>query len=159
MQSLQFVGREVQVGAQWQDIDATGREIWVGGLRLDIAARDELGRTVVIEAQLGSSDHRHLGQLMTYARAAEAAVVVWVAAARDFDPPFRHDHLAALAELNDCFAGRRVFHAVAASVESERRPDFSILTDTLLPRLNLVDLTPIEDGFRYTSDPGPVHRA
>ncbi|MHA6757320.1 PDDEXK family nuclease [Streptacidiphilus sp. PAMC 29251] len=158
MKRLDFVGREVQVGEQWQDVDVTGREVWVGALRMDIVARDEHGRTVVIEAQLGNSDHKHLGQLLTYARAAEAAVVVWVAAGRDFDPPFRYDHLAALAELNNCYAGRRVFHAVAASVESDIRSQF-IVEDTLRPRLNLVDLAPVEGGFRYATDARPLHGA
>jgi hypothetical protein len=61
MRSLEFADREVQVGEQRLDNDVLGRRMWTGGLRLDIAARDERGRLVAIEAQLGDSDHAHLG--------------------------------------------------------------------------------------------------
>ncbi|MEU3036559.1 hypothetical protein [Streptomyces griseoaurantiacus] len=55
-----------------------------GGVRPEITARDEAGRCVVIEAQYGPADHRHLGRLLTYGRATGAALAVWVVA--DLDP-------------------------------------------------------------------------
>src|SRR5215218_2927291 len=51
-----------------------------GTYTCDLVARDRrTGRTVVVENQLASSDHRHLGQVLTYAAGADARIVVWVA--------------------------------------------------------------------------------
>ncbi|MCG7523824.1 hypothetical protein MHW47_05095 [Streptomyces sp. OfavH-34-F] len=134
---LEFTGREVLVGEQWTHSDRHGTQRAVGGLRLDISARDEHGRAVVVEAQFGPADHGHLGQLVTYAHACEAAVAVWVVA--DTDPLFYTEHLTALAELNELFAGRRQFFAVALTLESEPQP--APAPDGFLrPRLRRIDL-------------------
>ena len=71
-------------------------EVAVGKYSLDILATDDSeNRRVVIENQLGRSDHNHLGQLMTYAADSEEnALVVWVA------PEFEVEHLRALDWLN-----------------------------------------------------------
>lgn len=53
----------------------------VGGYELDIFGRVEgSDAPVIIENQLGETDHKHLGQVITYAAGLEAAVVVWIAA-------------------------------------------------------------------------------
>src|SRR5205823_812664 len=49
---------------------------------------------VIIENQFGATDHRHLGQLLTYAGGTEPTTVVWVAES------FRDEHRAALDWLN-----------------------------------------------------------
>lgn len=138
MQRLECVGREVPVGERWTHTDRSGWERVVGGVRPDITARDESGRLVVIEAQFGPADHKHLGQLLTYGCAAEADVVVWVVA--DFDPLFSADHLKALAELNEAFAGRRHFAVVAVTLESCPYPVTPAADVILVPRLRRVDL-------------------
>jgi hypothetical protein len=116
---LALTGREVVVSERVLSTDITGRSVWTGGLRLDITARDAYGRNIVIEAQLGTSDHGHLGQLVTYTCNTEAAVVVWAAASNDCDPPFRAEHLLALAKLNERFSGQCQFAAVQVTLESE----------------------------------------
>ena len=70
----------------------------VGPFKADILAK----RTdttddhwVLIENQLERTDHRHLGQLLTYAAGLEAATIVWVAES------FCEEHRAALDWLND----------------------------------------------------------
>lgn len=70
-------------------------EKFVGNYRCDILCKDELtGKTVLIENQLESTNHDHLGKIITYASGLDAAVIVWiVASARD-------EHASAIEWLN-----------------------------------------------------------
>lgn len=138
MGRLEFVGREVLLGERGTQQDWRGREQVVGGLRLDVAARDEHGRYVAIEAQFGDGDHTHLGQLLAYAHASQAEVAVWIAIGTD--PLFSAEHLCALAELNEAFAGRRRFCVVVATLESRPRSTPPRGDEPLHPRLRQVDL-------------------
>lgn len=74
-------------------------EYSIGKFRLDILAEDGDGVPVLIENQFGESDHKHLGQLITYASApiseeTEGRTVVWIA------ERFCPEHLNALDWLN-----------------------------------------------------------
>ena len=76
-------------------LEMEAREAPVGGYKLDILARDiGSGHSVVIENQLGDTDHTHLGQLLTYMAGFDANVIVWIAKA------FRDEHREALDMLN-----------------------------------------------------------
>jgi hypothetical protein len=67
----------------------------VGDFSLDLIGRDvDTEEVVIIENQFGQTDHRHLGQLLTYAGGTEPATVVWIA------ETFRDEHRAALDWLN-----------------------------------------------------------
>jgi hypothetical protein len=70
------------------------REQSAGTFSIDLIAEEEGGGTVVIENQLGKSDHDHLGKLITYLTAMEARAAVWIVA----EP--RPEHVAAIAWLN-----------------------------------------------------------
>ncbi len=51
----------------------------VGGLNLDIFAEDETEeRKIIIENQIENADHKHLGQLVSYAAGLDAKIVIWV---------------------------------------------------------------------------------
>ncbi len=77
------------------DLQLESQEAPVGGYSLDILARDVgNGHLVVIENQLGPTDHIHLGQLLTYAAGFDANVIVWIA------KEFRDEHREALDLLN-----------------------------------------------------------
>jgi hypothetical protein len=67
----------------------------VGDFFLDILARHPDGRAVVIENQFGESDHKHLGQLLTYAAGQEAQTIIWIC------ERFRDEHRKALELLNE----------------------------------------------------------
>ena len=57
----------------------TKTEVQVGKYRLDILTWDLNSNTqVIIENQLGTTDHNHLGQLLTYAAGLDSGNVVWV---------------------------------------------------------------------------------
>lgn len=78
------------------DLEEPQREVPVGRFSLDVRAREAgTGRPVVIENQFGQADHRHLGQLLTYAAGHDAKVIVWIA------ERFHEEHRAALDLLNN----------------------------------------------------------
>ena len=81
-------------GALGMDLEVQAREAPVGAYQVDLLASDGSGRTVVIENQLGSTDHNHLGQLLTYMAGFDANVIVWIA------KKFRDEHAEALSLLN-----------------------------------------------------------
>lgn len=67
----------------------------VGGYSLDLRGHDATTEEVVIiENQFGPTDHRHLGQLLTYAGGTDPTTIVWIAES------FRDEHRAALDWLN-----------------------------------------------------------
>ena len=67
----------------------------VGQFRADILCRNTADSSlVVIEHHLDESDHRHLGQLLTYGTGLEARTLVWVAAS------FTNEHRETISQLN-----------------------------------------------------------
>lgn len=70
-------------------------EVGVGQFNVDILAEDENGHKVVIENQLESTNHDHLGKLITYASGLHAEICVWVVARA------RQEHEQAINWLNE----------------------------------------------------------
>ncbi|HKE97619.1 MAG TPA: DUF4268 domain-containing protein [Actinomycetes bacterium] len=70
------------------------REARVSDLALNVLGEDQNGRPVIIENRLEAASHTQLGQLLVFASAVEAAVIVWVA------PRFSEEHLRVLDWLN-----------------------------------------------------------
>lgn len=74
-------------------VDQTEKRI--GAYELDIFGRVEgTEAPVIVENQLGTTDHKHLGQLITYASGLDAALIIWVAA------EVTDEHRAAVDWLN-----------------------------------------------------------
>lgn len=92
-------------------LELTGTEVAVESFAADILARNPMDDSVVlIENQLEQTDHKHLGQIMTYLAGLEAQTVIWIA------PSFREPHLSAIRWLNEHTADGFSFFAVKARV-------------------------------------------
>lgn len=76
------------------DLEVTGTEKSIGSYRADLVCQSVDG-TVVVENQLGDTDHDHLGKIVTYGAGSRAQTVVWIAGR------FRDEHRAALDWLNE----------------------------------------------------------
>lgn len=77
------------------DPESVRREQSAGSFSVDLVAENQNGETVVIENQLGQSDHDHLGKLLTYTAAFDADVAIWIVG----DP--RPEHVKAVTRIND----------------------------------------------------------
>jgi hypothetical protein len=77
------------------DLEVIETEKSVGRYNVDILAEvvDD-NRNVVIENQLSSSDHDHLGKSIAYASGVDADIIVWIA------PRFYDEHRDAMQWLN-----------------------------------------------------------
>lgn len=98
----------------------------VGPFCADILAK-EMGseRWVLIENQIEPTDHRHLGQLLTYAAGLDARTIIWIAES------FREEHRAAIDFLNRATTEDFAFFGVQVELfrigESAPAPIFSLV--------------------------------
>lgn len=77
------------------DLEVESQEQNVGPFRADILARDTAANHyVLIENQLEVTDHKHLGQILTYAAGLDAFSIIWIAR------QFTDEHRAAIDWLN-----------------------------------------------------------
>ncbi len=110
------------------ELVSEGMEVPVGSFALDVLATAtdvSQNQTVVIENQLGTTDHDHLGKLLTYAAGKTADVIVWLA------KEFRGEHRQALDWLNQRTGEDCQFFGVAVEL-------WKIGDSPLAPYFNLV---------------------
>jgi hypothetical protein len=82
---------EIGIGIQLLKTEAS-----VGGFNVDILAEEEgTGRKIIIENQLEITDHKHLGQILTYASGLDAEYIVWIV------KDVRDEHKQAIDWLNE----------------------------------------------------------
>lgn len=78
------------------NLELEAQERSVGPFRADILCRDRDDDSwVLIENQLEPTDHKHLGQLLTYASGLQAVSIIWIA------ERFTEEHRSALDWLNE----------------------------------------------------------
>lgn len=148
------------------NLELVAREPRVGRLRADLLCRDRAtGGAVVIETQLGPSDHSHLGQLLTYAFRLPARGV-WLATR------FHKEHRETVEALNRLGGGAFRYFAVEMRLwtiaGSPVAPQFSVVAGADDPAAaaegTLVDriararaaLPPPGAAARQASDDNPI---
>ncbi len=101
------------------------REKSVGSFNVDLVCEDEQGRLVIVENQLGRSDHDHLGKLLTYFVNLDASVAIWVT------PEIRPEHEAVIEWLNTTTGADKAFYLVSVQAvrigDSPYAPLFTVL--------------------------------
>lgn len=98
----------------------------VGSFSCDILAKDMVtDQYVAIENQLESTDHLHLGQLVTYAAGLDAVAVVWISKS------MREEHRQALDWLNSKTSEDLSFYGVEVEL-------WRIGVSDVAPRFNVV---------------------
>ncbi|MFN8185822.1 MAG: DUF4268 domain-containing protein [Gaiellales bacterium] len=89
------------------EIELERAEHPIGNFSLDLIGRDLThGSRLIVENQIETTDHGHLGQLLTYAAGSDAGTIIWVAKA------FREEHRVALEWLNEHTDERTRFFGV-----------------------------------------------
>ena len=108
------------------DLEVEGIEVPIGSFKADIVAKDGDGRTVIIENQLNKTDHKHLGQLITYASGIDARLVIWVC------KEVTDEHRQAVDWLNDVTTSDVAFFACEIELwqidDSRPAPRFNIVS-------------------------------
>jgi hypothetical protein len=90
-ENLELLSDEIGI-----DITLIQTEASVGNFNVDILAEEEnTGRKIVIENQLESTDHDHLGKIITYASGFDAEIIIWIV------KNVRDEHKQALDWLNE----------------------------------------------------------
>lgn len=98
----------------------------VGSFRCDLFAKDEItGRVVLIENQLEPTNHDHLGKIITYGSALNAAVIVWIV------EEARAEHRSAIEWLNNHLDGDVAFFLIEVHAykigDSDPAPMFKVI--------------------------------
>lgn len=90
-ENLALLGQTLNI-----DLELESTEKQVGQFRADILCKNaETDEWVLIENQIERTDHKHLGQLLTYAAGLDAVTIIWIA------DTFTDEHRAALDWLNE----------------------------------------------------------
>lgn len=72
-ENIQLLSEEINL-----DLEVENIEVFIGSYKADIVAKDSEGRTVIIENQLEKTNHKHLGQIITYASGVGAKILIWI---------------------------------------------------------------------------------
>lgn len=122
-ENIGLLGRELDLSLEVKE-----READVGGYRLDILASEVSGENevpVIIENQLESTNHDHLGKIITYASGYDAKYIIWIV------KDAREEHIQAINWLNENTNEYRNFFLVKIELwqieDSLLAPKFQIL--------------------------------
>lgn len=108
------------------DIGLIKTEASVGKFNVDILAEEEnTGRKIIIENQLETTDHDHLGKIITYASGYDAEIIIWIV------KNVRDEHKQAIYWLNEHTNSKINFFAIQMELwrigDSACAPKFQII--------------------------------
>jgi len=108
------------------ELELEAQEKSVGPFRADILCKDLSNDSwVLIENQLALTDHRHMGQILTYAAGLKAVTIVWIA------ERFTDEHQATIEWLNDITEEEINFFGLEIEL-------WQIADSPLAPKFNIV---------------------
>jgi hypothetical protein len=121
-ENLELLGDAIGI-----ELELEAQEKNVGPFRADILCKNTSDESLVlIENQLERTDHKHLGQLLTYAAGLQSVVIVWVAS------KFTEEHRKALDWLNEITDKRFSFFGLEVELwkigNSLAAPKFNIVS-------------------------------
>ncbi len=121
-ENLELLGDAIGI-----ELELEAQEKNVGPFRADILCKNTSDESLIlIENQLERTDHKHLGQLLTYAAGLQSVVIVWVAS------KFTEEHRKALDWLNDITDERFSFFGLEVELwkigNSPAAPKFNIVS-------------------------------
>tara|TARA_B100001059_G_scaffold229801_1_gene262941 strand:+ start:397 stop:1329 length:933 start_codon:yes stop_codon:yes gene_type:complete len=128
----QWLGKEENINELLDEISISAENIitedGAGRYNVDITADEtETGKKIIIENQLEVTDHKHLGQLLTYASSFDACIIVWVVA------DFREEHKQAIEWFNENMNEEISFFLVKTEVwridDSEPAVKFNVIVE------------------------------
>lgn len=98
-----------------------------GRYSVDILATEvDTGKKVIIENQLESTDHKHLGQILTYASAHDASIIIWIV------KDYTEEHKQAIDWFNRHMPEQISFFLIQIELwkigESEPAPKFNVIS-------------------------------
>jgi hypothetical protein len=122
-ENLNHLGDELGISIKLLKTEAK-----VGGFNVDILAEEEDStRKIIIENQLETTDHDHLGKLITYASGTDASVIIWIFR------EIRDEHRSAIDWLNEHTDENIDFFAVKMELwqigDSLPAPKFQIISN------------------------------
>jgi hypothetical protein len=128
----QWLAREENISILCEElgieIENVKSEASAGRYNVDIIA-DEIDskRKVIIENQLEPTDHKHLGQILTYASAFDASIIIWIVT------DFTEEHRQAIDWFNRNIAQGISFFLIQIEVykigESAPAPKFNLICE------------------------------
>jgi len=121
--NLKLLSKEIGIAIS---SDKTQIEVSVGKFRVDILTQEENStRKIVIENQFESTDHDHLGKIITYAAGFDAKIIIWI-----FED-VRDEHRQAIDWLNENTDEKVNFFAIKIELwkigNSDPAPKFDII--------------------------------
>ena len=134
------------------DLSLEETEQRVGSFRADIVCRDQFTENVVlIENQFNKTDHKHLGQILTYAAGTKAKSIIWIA------ENFTEEHRATLDWLNDKTDNE--FNFFGIEIEAQRingsipAPNFKLVSkpNNYSKNMNKISNNQYTDSKRFYS--------
>jgi hypothetical protein len=119
-ENLQLLSEEIGI-----NISLIDTEVFAGKYKVDILAEEEGSeRKIIIENQLEFTDHKHLGQIITYASGYDADIIVWIVKG------INDEHLQAIEWLNSVTNSKINFFLIQIELwqidDSKYAPTFNV---------------------------------